>query len=155
MWHVTCDTWHVTHDTWHMTFDMLWGEHSLKISADWLTDLINHESVCRTAPATPGLLKNYEETTLKKATENDLNLACFKSFRDSALKLLFILWQFNIVLIIDCKIYHHFFCFSFGSARFWFHWYTYVAHLNMLQIATKYDWPQRVYLDVWSYCVCF
>ena len=49
---------------------MVWGEHSFNISAgihdvvniwrkrmtDWLTDSLNHEAVCRSAPATPGLI---------------------------------------------------------------------------------------------------
>ena len=75
MWHVTCDRWHVTCDMWHMTWDM-WqvegGEHSLSSLAltawewkfvedleekeQWLNQSISDEAVCRTAPATPGLL---------------------------------------------------------------------------------------------------
>ena len=70
MWHMTCDMGHVTRDMWHV----LGGEHSLKISAPcllrfviydnmkiWrkrLTDLMSDKAVYRTAPATPGLLKN-------------------------------------------------------------------------------------------------
>ena len=78
MWHVTRDTWHVTRDTWQV-----WGgEHSLKISAPklllfviydimniWrkrLTESVNqlmcNEAVCRTAPATPGLLNKKGRT---------------------------------------------------------------------------------------------
>ena len=74
MWHVTFDTWHVTHDTWHMACDMLWRVNILSkfqlpssyglwfnISwrlggKGWRTDWLNHVGVCRTAPATPGLL---------------------------------------------------------------------------------------------------
>ena len=72
MWHVTCDMWYVTCDTWHVW----WAEHSLKISArylllfliydimkirrkrliDWINKSINHKTINRTAPATPGLL---------------------------------------------------------------------------------------------------
>ena len=63
MWHMTCDTWH---DTWHVTHGtMVEGEHSLKISApqllrfgqesSWLAESI-YDGVCKTAPATPGLL---------------------------------------------------------------------------------------------------
>ena len=66
-WHVTRDTWNITHDTWcgvnilskfqlsssnGLGFMMLWisgGKGSL-------TQWINHEAVCRTAPATPGRL---------------------------------------------------------------------------------------------------
>ena len=74
MWHMTCDTWHVTRDTWHVTCDMLWGVNILSKfqlpssyclwfmifwwfgGKGWLTQSINNEAVCRTAPATPGLL---------------------------------------------------------------------------------------------------
>ena len=71
---MTCNIWHVTHDTWHMTCDM-WGVNILyKVQlpssygvwfmifwkfggkgsqTEWMTD----EGVCRTAPATHGLLK--------------------------------------------------------------------------------------------------
>ena len=69
-WHVTCDTWHVTHGTWHMTCDMLLGvnipsKFQLPSSyglwfmiqdIGWRTDWLNHKCVCRTAPATQGLL---------------------------------------------------------------------------------------------------
>ena len=49
---MTRDTWHVTRDTvW-----FLWYFEDLEETADWLTDSINNEGVCRTAPATPGLL---------------------------------------------------------------------------------------------------
>ena len=82
MWHVTCDMWHVTHDMWHLTHD-IWqvgeGDFFLllffsslaltvwewRCSEDISTnhDLINQSvgdgGVCRTAPATPGLLKNH------------------------------------------------------------------------------------------------
>ena len=74
---MTGDRWHVICDMWHV----VGGEHSLKILApylllfviydimkiwrtrmnDWLNQsinqLINYKAVCRTAPATPGLLK--------------------------------------------------------------------------------------------------
>ena len=82
MWHVTCDLphvtpdmWHVTRDMWHMTHDrwvevnlisqfQLPNSYSLWIimcwrfgGKEWLTTkLINGKAVCRTAPATPGLL---------------------------------------------------------------------------------------------------
>ena len=80
MWHLTCDTWHVTPYTWHVTHN-IWhvtnggGEHSLKISApkrlpfgcnyvlnleekdDWINEWTNDNGVCKTVPATPGLLK--------------------------------------------------------------------------------------------------
>ena len=59
----TCDTWHVTksRDAWHMTHRW-WGNilskcqvpssNSLGVMIFW----ISHNAVCRTAPATPGLL---------------------------------------------------------------------------------------------------
>ena len=76
--HVTLDTWNLTRDTWQMTPDMwhvVGGEHSLKMSplqlsrfgcndvlkvwrkmlTDWLTVWISDETVCRTAPAIPGV----------------------------------------------------------------------------------------------------
>ena len=71
MWHVKCDTWYVTRDTWHITHDR-WREvnplskfnlpssYGLGVKVFWryfnkwwIADLIN---VCRTTPATPGLL---------------------------------------------------------------------------------------------------
>ena len=76
MWHLTGDTWHVTPDMWHVTRGMWHLTHgggltfspnfiSLALTVwdfwyledleekDWL---LNYEAVCRTAPATPGLL---------------------------------------------------------------------------------------------------
>ena len=61
-WHMTCDIGHMTCDTWLL----MWGEHSLKISKFQLTSFNGlwfimfwrFEAVCRTAPATPGLLNN-------------------------------------------------------------------------------------------------
>ena len=71
--HVTRDMWHVTRDTWHVTClggwtfsqnfsslaltvcDLCYYE-DLEEKAEWVTELINHEAVYRTAPATPGLL---------------------------------------------------------------------------------------------------
>ena len=64
--HVTCDTWHVTHDTWGVNIlskFQLPSSYGLWFMIFWrfggkglLTDWLNHEGVCRTAPATPGLL---------------------------------------------------------------------------------------------------
>ena len=69
--------WDVTHNKWHMTGDMwrgvnllskfqLTSSYGLEITMYWiyfhkssLNVLINDEGVCRTAPATPGLLKIY------------------------------------------------------------------------------------------------
>ena len=79
-WHVTRDTWHMTHDMWQVTHDMWQGTHmvwwtvyknvrSLALTAwklwrfeDWeekddlINYLLNDKGVCRTAPATPGLI---------------------------------------------------------------------------------------------------
>ena len=74
---VTRDRWHMTHDMWHETHDTWFGVNILskfqlssskhfdiyvpvniwkKRMTDWLNELMNDKSVCRTAPATPGLL---------------------------------------------------------------------------------------------------
>ena len=77
MWHATCDTWHVTCDTWNMTGGGRWT-FSQNFSFPFLTvwewryfedfeekgdspnqsvsESMNDKGVCRTAPATPGLL---------------------------------------------------------------------------------------------------
>ena len=67
--------WHMTRDTWHLTCDMFGGVNILSKfqlpssyrlwfmilwrsgGKGWLGELMNHEAVYRTAPATPGLLK--------------------------------------------------------------------------------------------------
>ena len=74
-WHMTCDIWHMTRDMWHVKFDMLWGVNILSKfqlpsssglwfrifwrlgGKGWLSDWMSNEADCRTAPATPGLLK--------------------------------------------------------------------------------------------------
>ena len=79
MWHVACEMWHVTCDTWHVTcyiwcvvnflskfqlfsfyglgFKMFWRFWRKGWLTQWTNELMNDEAVCRTAPATPGLLK--------------------------------------------------------------------------------------------------
>ena len=84
---MTCDTWHLTPDTWHMTRDMwhmtgggdvnflskfwlpssyglgvkvLWRYFHKGSLTDWVSYFMNDEGVCRTAPATPGLLIKYD-----------------------------------------------------------------------------------------------
>ena len=71
----TCDTWHVTQDTWHVTHDG-WREvnliskiqlprsYSLGLKMFWryfhndlINELVNDKGVCRTVPATQGLVK--------------------------------------------------------------------------------------------------
>ena len=71
--HLPCYTWHLTCDMWHMTFRGWWTlSQNFRILAltawewrsfkdiftkdDSLSDLINHDGVCRTALATPGML---------------------------------------------------------------------------------------------------
>ena len=71
MWHLTCDTLHVIPDIWHVVGDehcvqlpsytglgvMIFWSSGGKVSAtDRLNYLISDRGVCRTAPATPGLL---------------------------------------------------------------------------------------------------
>ena len=65
MWHVTCDMWHVTHrGRWTFSQNFRSLAHTVR---EWrcLEDLeekgslskwVNDKGVCRTAPATPGLL---------------------------------------------------------------------------------------------------
>ena len=67
MWHLTCDRWHVIHDTWRwvniLSKFQLSSSNSLGFMIFWrsggkgsLSKLTNDKAVCRTAPATPGLL---------------------------------------------------------------------------------------------------
>ena len=89
MWHVTRDTWHMTHDMRHVTWDMLWGVNifskfqlpsssGLWFMIFWrlggkgslthsLNEWINYGGDCRTAPATPGLLKSAWNAELLKS----------------------------------------------------------------------------------------
>ena len=76
---VTCDTWKVTGDMWHLNHDtwcgvniisklelscynclgvMMFWRFCRKRMPDWLNEWINYKGVLRSAPATPGLLKN-------------------------------------------------------------------------------------------------
>ena len=74
-WHVTLDTWHLTPDKWHVTHGVGWTLCSIFSSLalmvlvlwcleDWeekdqsVSLLMSNKAVCRTAPATPGLLKS-------------------------------------------------------------------------------------------------
>ena len=107
MWHVTCDTWHVTHDAWHMTRDTwhvtrlggwtfsqnfsslalivcdLWYYEDLEEKDDLITELINHEAVYRTAPATPGLLNTLVRPLLPFAVTPCLDQSsCFLQLTD-------------------------------------------------------------------------
>ena len=79
--HVTHDMWHVTRDMWHVTSDMLhvtrfsflaptvcdlWYHEDLEEKDESLNELINHEAVYRTAPATPGLLIRRQNVLVPK-----------------------------------------------------------------------------------------
>ena len=65
--HVTCDTWHMTHGvgwTFSQHFSYLaqtvwdsWCCEYFKEKDELMNQLTNYKAVCRTAPATPGLLK--------------------------------------------------------------------------------------------------
>ena len=63
---VTRYTWHVVggehglniFSSLAITFWDLWCFEDLEEKDDWLTETINDKGVCRTAPATPGLLKS-------------------------------------------------------------------------------------------------
>ena len=66
MWHMTCDMWDVTGGGW-WTFSQNVRSLALTIwewrcfediftKDHWVSELVNDECVCRTSPATPGLL---------------------------------------------------------------------------------------------------
>ena len=57
-WNLTCDTWNMTCDTWQVTCDMLWGVNILSKFQpnEWMNEWLSDKDVCRTAPATLGLL---------------------------------------------------------------------------------------------------
>ena len=56
MWHVICDTWQLIHDTWSevniLSKFQVSSSYGLGVKVFWISE----EGVCRTAPATPGLL---------------------------------------------------------------------------------------------------
>ena len=89
MWHLTCDTWHQIFYTWHVTDGGRWtfsqNSRSLALTVwDWgfcediftkhesVSWLIIEKAVCRTAQATPGLLKQYKK---KKTTTIIIHLS--------------------------------------------------------------------------------
>ena len=96
MWQVTCDMRHVTCDTWlvtgmrRWTFSQNFSSLALTIwerrfvediqkifpQVQWLTDLISHKAVCRTAPATPGLLIIAVHTIKSILSETTFCLGC-------------------------------------------------------------------------------
>ena len=43
-------------DTCSTSATWLYRQQDLEEKDDWMTELVNHEAVCRTAQATPGLL---------------------------------------------------------------------------------------------------
>ena len=73
----TC-TWHMTPNMWHMvevnilSKFLLSSSHSLGVMMFWrfggkgsLTHFMSNGGVCRTAPATPGLLKTFKQNETK------------------------------------------------------------------------------------------
>ena len=59
MWYVTCyGGWTFSKNVSSLALNIcdLWYFEDLEEKADWLTDSLNDEAVCRTAPATQGLL---------------------------------------------------------------------------------------------------
>ena len=93
MWHLRRDIWHVktdivTSDTWHMTWDTslevnilskcqlpisyslgVWIFAGLEEKDHRLNQWMGDEGVCRTAPATPGLLNSFR-TWVKQEKKN-------------------------------------------------------------------------------------
>ena len=111
-WQVTHDTWHLTPDTWHVTHDGEWtfsqnGNFLAVPVWDWqcledserkddrLNQSISNAGVCRTAPATPGLLiiKMFFKKKFDKTTEN------FPIFFFNFQKLTWILSEHNFFLV--------------------------------------------------------
>ena len=70
MCHVTCEMWHMTRDTWHrgwwtlcqnfrslaLTIWKIWWLEDISTKEHLMSEWMSHGGVCRTAPATPGLL---------------------------------------------------------------------------------------------------
>ena len=99
-WHVTRDTWTVTLDMWHVTrlggwtfsqnfsslaltvCDLWYYEDILGKGWLWINQSVNHEAVCRTAPAKPGL----SNITGIMQLVNSGCLNMFKNIRKSWLK---------------------------------------------------------------------
>ena len=92
MWHMTCDKWHGTPDMWKVTCDMWWtfskNVSSLALmvwewrrfedseeKADSVNQSMNDKGVCRTAPATPGLL-NIPTSTVAPILPQTHSSAC-------------------------------------------------------------------------------
>ena len=104
MWHETYEMKYARHALCHMWYaSNIWGEHCLNIFSsqallfwsydedleeryDRTNELINDEAVCRTAPATPGLLIIVETIWILKGST-------FKLYN------LFLVWQFEIICI--------------------------------------------------------
>ena len=58
---MTHDMWHMTCNMWQVTCDMWWGMKILskfKLPNFYDLGFMNVKGFCRTAPATPGLLKS-------------------------------------------------------------------------------------------------
>ena len=65
-WQVTCDRWQVTRDTCSSGLGLrVFGRYFEQRSIELNNQSMNHRGDCRTAPATPGLLKSiYNEIQL-------------------------------------------------------------------------------------------
>ena len=117
MWHLTCDTWHLTPDMCHnhMTHRGWWtlcqNSSSIALTVwvwrcfedselrdDRISQLINNEDVCRTAPATPGLLK-IQTPALTTKKKDDKTFVPEKTFMGETK--LFLLWDFHQCLFMQ------------------------------------------------------
>ena len=113
MQHMLCDTWHLTCDMWHVVGVNILSKSQLPSSyglggkviqrsggKGWPTELSNEwmsdEGVCRTAPATPGLLITCNTSWMRT-----------KAF----------MWNWGFMLIVLILNWMYFTCFS---AKFWF-----------------------------------
>ena len=72
MWHVTRDTWHSS--LAHTVCDLGYYE-DLEEKAHSLSDWLSNEAVCRTAPATPGLLTSLHFILRESAGRGSLAVA--------------------------------------------------------------------------------
>ena len=93
MWHVIPDKWHVTYDTWKVgegePFQLCISDSlGAKIfwryfHKGWLTEsvnqLMNDKGVCRTAPATPGLLVLFRKKCQMVSPTTSKNISNFES----------------------------------------------------------------------------
>ena len=75
LWHTTHYMWHGTHDTWHVTWKevnilstfQVPSSYGFGVNVFWrfggkgsLSYLVNDKAICKTAPATPGMLNTLQ-----------------------------------------------------------------------------------------------